>query len=152
MTLEVPVKDLPDWVGKEIGPGEWHEITQERVNTFADATGDHQWIHVDVERAKDGPFGGTIAHGYLTLSLVPMLNWELWTYTGIAMGVNYGSDKVRFLTPVRVGSRVRARTTVLAADLRPDGSYLVKNQVTIEVEGADKPALVAETLSLAVPA
>ena len=152
MTIEVPVAELPSWVGKEIGPGEWHEITQERVNTFADATGDHQWIHVDVEKAKDGPFGGTIAHGYLTLSLVPMLNWELWTYTGIAMGVNYGSDKVRFLTPVKVGSRVRIRTTVLAADLRPDGSYLVKNQVTVEVEGSEKPALIAETLSLAVPA
>ena len=151
MTLHVPVPDLPSWVGKEIGPGEWHEITQERVDTFADATGDHQWIHVDVEKAKAGPFGDTIAHGYLTLSLVPMLNWELWTYTGIAMGVNYGSDKVRFLTPVRVGSRVRARVKVLAADLRPDGSYLVKNQVTVEIEGADKPALVAETLSLAVP-
>ena len=152
MTIEVPVADLPSWVGKEIGPGEWHEITQERVNTFAEATGDHQWIHVDVEKAKDGPFGGTIAHGYLTLSLVPMLNWELWTYTGIAMGVNYGSDKVRFLTPVKVGNRVRIRTTVLAADLRPDGSFLVKNQVTVEVEGSEKPALVAETLSLAVPA
>ena len=152
MTIEVPVAELPSWVGKEIGPGEWHEITQERVNTFADATGDYQWIHVDVEKAKDGPFGGTIAHGYLTLSLVPMLNWELWTYTGIAMGVNYGSDKVRFLTPVKVGSRVRIRTTVLAADLRPDGSYLVKNQVTVEVEGSEKPALIAETLSLAGPA
>jgi len=152
MTIEVPVSDLPEWVGKEIGPGEWHEITQERVDQFAEATGDHQWIHVDVEKAKSGPFGGTIAHGYLTLSLVPMLNWELWTYTGIAMGVNYGSDKVRFLTPVKVGSRVRIRTTVLAADLRPDGSYLVKNRVTVEIDGADKPALVAETLSLAVPA
>ena len=152
MTIEVPVAELPSWVGREIGPGEWHEITQERVNTFADATGDHQWIHVDVDKAKDGPFGGTIAHGYLTLSLVPMLNWELWTYTGIAMGVNYGSDKVRFLAPVKVGNRVRIRTTVLAADLRPDGSFLVKNQVTVEVEGSDKPALVAETLSLAVPA
>ena len=152
MTVEVPVSDLPSWVGKEIGPGPWHEITQEQVDRFAEATGDRQWIHVDVERAKDGPFGGTIAHGYLTLSLVPMLSWELWTYTGAAMGVNYGSDKVRFLTPVRVGSRVRARVTVLAADARPDGSYLVKNQVTVEVEGADKPAMVAETLSLAVPA
>jgi acyl dehydratase len=152
MTLEVPVKDLPSWVGKEIGPGEWHEITQERVSAFADATGDHQWIHVDVDRAKDGPFGGTIAHGYLTLSLLPMLNWELWTYTGIAMGVNYGSDKVRFLTPVRVGSRVRLRVQVLSVDPRPDGSLLVKNQSTVEVEGSAKPALVAETLSLAVPA
>ena len=152
MTIEVPVADLPSWVGKEIGPGEWHEITQERVDQFAEATGDHQWIHVDPERAAAGPFGGTIAHGYLTLSLVPMLNWELWTYTGIAMGVNYGSDKVRFLTPVRVGSRVRMRGKVLSVDQRPDGSLLVKNEVTIEVEGSEKPALIAHTLSLAVPA
>jgi acyl dehydratase len=151
MTIEVPVSDLPQWVGREIGPGAWHEITQERVDQFAQATGDDQWIHVDVERAKDGPFGGTIAHGYLTLSLVPMLNWELWTYTGVAMGVNYGSDKVRFLTPVKVGSRVRLRVTPLSVDPRPDGSLLVKNRMTVEVEGSEKPALVAETLSVAVP-
>jgi acyl dehydratase len=151
MTVEVPVAELPSWVGREIGPGEWHEITQERVDAFAGATGDHQWIHVDPERAKDGPFGGTIAHGYLTLSLVPMLNWELWTYTGVAMGVNYGSDKVRFLTPVKVGSRVRLRVTPLSVDPRPDGSLLVKNRMTVEVEGSEKPALVAETLSVAVP-
>ncbi|MFN2540514.1 MAG: MaoC family dehydratase [Mycobacteriales bacterium] len=152
MPVEVPVADLPSYVGREIGPGEWHEITQERVNQFAEATGDDQWIHVDVAKAKDGPFGGTIAHGYLTLSLIPMLSWELWTYTGAAMGVNYGSDKVRFLTPVRVGSRVRLRATVLSVDPRPDGSLLVKNQVTVEVEGSEKPALIAETLALAVPA
>src|SRR3954451_24096780 len=152
MTVEVPVAELPSWVGKEVGPGEWHEITQERVDQFAEATGDHQWIHVDPERAAAGPFGGTIAHGYLTLSLVPMLNWELWTFTGAAMGVNYGSDKVRFLTPVRVGSRVRLRVKVLSVDPRPDGSLLVKNQATVEVEGSEKPALVAHTLSLTVPA
>jgi acyl dehydratase len=151
MTVEVPVAELPSWVGREIGPGEWHEITQERVNQFAEATGDHQWIHVDVEKAAEGPFGGTIAHGYLTLSLVPMLNWELWTYTGAAMGVNYGSDKVRFLTPVRVGSRVRIKVSVLAVDARPDGSLLVKNEVTVEIEGSPKPALIAHTLSLVVP-
>ena len=152
MTVEVPVSELPSWIGKEIGPGEWHEITQERVDQFAEATGDHQWIHVDPARAAEGPFGGTIAHGYLTLSLIPMLNWELWTFTGAAMGVNYGSDKVRFLTPVRVGSRVRMRGKVLSVDARPDGSLLVKNEVTIEVEGSDKPALIAHTLSLPVPA
>jgi len=152
MTIEVPVADLPSWVGKEVGPGPWHEITQERVDQFAGATGDHQWIHVDPVRAAEGPFGGTIAHGYLTLSLIPMLNWELWTFTGAAMGVNYGSDKVRFLTPVRVGSRVRMRGKVLSVDQRPDGSLLVKNEVTIEVEGSEKPALIAHTLSLTVPA
>jgi acyl dehydratase len=151
MPIEVPVTELPSFVGREIGPGEWHEITQERVNQFAEATGDHQWIHVDVEKAAEGPFGGTIAHGYLTLSLIPMLSWELWTYTGAAMGVNYGSDKVRFLTPVRVGARVRLRATVLAVDARPDGSLLVKNEVTVDVEGSDKPALVAQTLALVVP-
>ena len=152
MPIEVPVAELPSSVGREIGPGEWHEITQERVNQFAEATGDHQWIHVDVEKAAEGPFGGTIAHGYLTLSLIPMLNWELWTVTGVAMGVNYGSDKVRFLTPVRVGSRVRLRVKVLSVDARPDGSLLVKNEATVEVEGSDKPALIAHTLSLTVPA
>ena len=152
MPLEVPVSELPSYVGREIGPGEWHEITQERVDQFAEATGDHQWIHVDPVRAAEGPFGGTIAHGYLTLSLIPMLNWELWTFTGAAMGVNYGSDKVRFLTPVRVGSRVRMRGKVLSVDARPDGSLLVKNEVTIEVEGSEKPALIAHTLSLTVPA
>jgi acyl dehydratase len=151
MTVEVPVADLPSWVGKEIGPGPWHEVTQERVDLFAEATGDHQWIHVDPERAAAGPFGGTIAHGYLTLSLLPMLQWELWTFTGTAMGVNYGSDKVRFLTPVKVGSRVRLRLTVLSVDARPDGSLLVKNEATVEVEGSDKPALVAHTLALTIP-
>ena len=152
MPVEVPVSELSSWVGREIGPGDWHEVTQERVDQFAEATGDHQWIHVDPARAAEGPFGGTIAHGYLTLSLIPMLNWELWTFTGAAMGVNYGSDKVRFLTPVRVGSRVRMRGKVLSVDPRPDGSLLVKNEVTIEVEGSDKPALIAHTLSLTVPA
>ena len=152
MPLEVPVAELPSYVGREIGPGDWHAITQERVDLFAAATGDHQWIHVDPERAAAGPFGGTIAHGYLTLSLLPMLQWELWTFTGAAMGVNYGSDKVRFLTPVKVGSRVRLRLTVLAVDARPDGSLLVKSEATIEVEGSAKPALVAHTLALTVPA
>ena len=147
MTLEVPVKDLPSWVGKEIGPGEWHEITQERVDQFAEATGDHQWIHVDVEKAKDGPFGGTIAHGYLTLSLVPMLNWELWTYTGIAMGVNYGSDKVRFPSPVPVDSKVRAGVELVSVE-PGGGGYRVTTRVTIERQGAGKPACVAETLSV----
>jgi acyl dehydratase len=151
MPLEVPVTELPSYVGREIGPGDWHEVTQERVDLFAEATGDHQWIHVDPVRAASGPFGGTIAHGYLTLSLLPMLQWELWAFTGATMGVNYGSDKVRFLTPVKVGSRVRLRLTVLSVDARPDGSLLVKNEATVEVEGSDKPALVAHTLALTVP-
>src|SRR4051794_27933634 len=150
--LVVDFDKLLTLAGTDLGATDYREITQEQINKFAEATGDHQWIHVDPERAKDGPFGGTIAHGYLTLSLVPMLNWELWTFTGAAMGVNYGSDKVRFLTPVRVGSRVRLRVKVLSVDARPEGSLLVKNEVTVEVEGSDKPALVAHTLSLTVPA
>ena len=147
------IATLDAFIGVEIGLSGWVTIDQRRIDAFADCTGDRQWIHVDVDRARhESPYGGTIAHGYLTLSLLPMLTWELWTYTGVAMGVNYGSDKVRFLTPVKVGSRVRLRVTPLSVDPRPDGSLLVKNQVTVEVEGSDKPALVAETLSLAVPA
>ena len=152
MTTTITLAELEQAGDRELGTSDWHEITQEQINQFAEATGDHQWIHVDPVRAAEGPFGGTIAHGYLTLSLIPMLNWELWTFTGAAMGVNYGSDKVRFLTPVRVGSRVRMRGKVLSVDARPDGSLLVKNEVTIEVEGSEKPALIAHTLSLTVPA
>jgi acyl dehydratase len=143
---------LHEAAGQQLGYSEWHTVDQKRVDLFAEATGDHQWIHVDPVRAAAGPFGGTIAHGYLTLSLLPMLQWELWTFTGAAMGVNYGSDKVRFLTPVKVGSRVRLRLTVLSVDARPDGSLLVKTEATVEVEGSDRPALVAHTLSLTVPA
>src|SRR3982751_45968 len=107
MTVEVPVAELPSWIGKEIGPGEWHEITQERVDLFAESTGDHQWIHVDPERAKDGPFGGTIAHGFLTLSLAPALLGEVLAVPGATFVVNYGLNRVRFPAPVPVGSKVR---------------------------------------------
>ena len=134
-------------VGRHLGHSEWVEITQERVNQFADATGDHQWIHVDPERAaRESPFGGPIAHGYLTLSLLPMLMPQILEVTGFRMGVNYGSEKVRFPSPVPVGSRVRAGATLDSAD-PIDGGIAMAVTVTVEVEGGSKPAMVATSLS-----
>jgi acyl dehydratase len=142
--------ELRTAVGTHLGHSAWHTVTQEQVDLFAEATGDHQWIHVDPERAQHGPFGGTIAHGYLTLSLVPMLAGEVYTVEGITMGVNYGSDKVRFPAIVPVGSRIRAGVELLS--LEPGaGGELVRARVTVEVEGATKPACVAEVVSVIVP-
>ncbi|MDQ2852662.1 MAG: MaoC family dehydratase [Actinomycetota bacterium] len=142
--------ELEAVVGEELGVSEWHTVTQEQVNTFADATGDHQWIHVDVEKAKQGPFGGTIAHGYLTLSLIPSMVWEIYTVQGLSMGINYGSNKVRFPTPVPVGSRVRASARLTALNRGASGTQSVVT-VTVELEGSDKPACVAETVAVLVP-
>ena len=136
-------------VGTHLGYSNWHTITQAQINLFAEATGDHQWIHTDPERAATGPFGTTIAHGYLTLSLVPMLVWQIYTVEGLAMGVNYGSNKVRFPSPVPVGSRVRAGAELLELTRDPRGAQATV-RVTIEREGADKPACVAETVSVLV--
>jgi acyl dehydratase len=134
-------------VGQHLGHSDWVTITQEQVNQFADATGDHQWIHVDPERAKkESPFGGPIAHGYLTLSLVPMLVPQIIETTGFRMGVNYGSEKVRFPSPVPVGARVRAGATLDSATPFDGGVQLVMT-VTVEVEGASKPSMVATTVS-----
>jgi acyl dehydratase len=133
--------------GQEIGTTEWVEITQSRVNKFADATGDHQWIHVDVERAKDGPFGGTIAHGYLTLSMVPALGSQVMSLETPGAKLNYGVNKVRFPNPVRVGSRIRAHVTIGGVTDVPAGKQLTV-RYTIEIEGQDKPACVAETVVL----
>ena len=133
--------------GEEIGTSEWVEITQDRVNQFADATGDHQWIHVDVEKAKQGPFGGTIAHGYLTLSLVPWLGSQVFSLDTPGAKLNYGVNKVRFPNPVRVGSRVRAQVTVGEVVDIPAGKQLTLKYV-IEIEDQDKPACVAETVVL----
>lgn len=132
-------------VGEHLGHSQWHEITQDRVNRFADATGDHQWIHVDVERAAAGPFGGPIAHGYLTLSLAPLLLSEILTVGGVAMGVNYGLNRLRFPAPVPVGSRLRAGAELAAAERIPDGAQATL-AVTFEVEGAAKPSCVAEII------
>lgn len=136
-------------VGEEIGVSDWVEITQDRINLFADATGDHQWIHVDVERAKkDMPGGKTIAHGFLTLSLIPMLNHQISHINNVRNGINYGCNKVRFTSPVQAGSRVRARAKLLAADAMDKGGVRLTNQVTIEIEGQERPACVAETMSI----
>ncbi|GAB3582275.1 MaoC family dehydratase [Calidifontibacter terrae] len=144
------IEELQAAVGEHLGFSDWQTVTQEAVNQFADATGDHQWIHVDVEKAKSGPFGGTIAHGYFTLSLLPMLAWQVYTVQGVRMGVNYGSDKVRFPTPVPVGSRVRGGFELLSVEPSALG-FTVKAKAVIEIEGNDKPACVAEVLSVIVP-
>ncbi|OIJ68251.1 MaoC family dehydratase [Streptomyces mangrovisoli] len=133
-------------VGTHVGVSDWVTVAQDRIDTFADATGDHQWIHVDPARAADGPFGGTIAHGYLTLSLIPVLTQGIYKIEGVKMGVNYGLNKVRFMNPVKAGSRVRASIDIVSADEVPGGGHQVVNKVTIEIEGSDKPACVAETV------
>lgn len=132
-------------VGEHLGYSDWHQITQEQVNTFADATGDHQWIHVDVERAKAGPFGGPSAHGYLTLSLAATLAPEIVVVTGISMAINYGLDKVRFPSPVPVGSTLRAGAELQSVDEIAGGAQ-VSLKMTFEVQGATKPVCVAEVL------
>ena len=141
-------EDITAAVGDELGVSDWVTISQEQVNLFAEATGDHQWIHVDPERAaRESPFGGPIAHGYLSLSLLPMLGWQIYTVSGAKLGINYGSNKVRFPAPVPVGSRVRLRSTLQSADVLGDGSIqMVVNQV-LEIEDHPKPAVVAETIS-----
>ena len=139
--------ELKALVGQEVAVSDWVEISQERVNQFAEATGDYQWIHLDVERCKrESPFGGPIAHGFLTLSLLPMLMQNSVRMTDVRMGVNYGLNKVRFPAPVPVGSKVRSRTTVLSVE-DIEGGAQVTWQVTIEREGGDKPVCVAESIS-----
>jgi acyl dehydratase len=143
------IDELKGLVGQELGVSDWLEITQERVNEFADATGDHQYIHVDPERAKQTFFGGTVAHGYLTLSLLPMLGGTrkgIKINLGGKMGVNYGVNRVRFPAPVRVGKRIRVRTKLLAVEEIGDNAVQMTNLNTIEIEGEEKPACVAETV------
>jgi acyl dehydratase len=142
--------ELEAAAGQEIGTTDWIQITQKRVNEFADATGDHQWIHVDVERAKDGPFGGTIAHGYLTLSLVPWLGSMLFHLETPGAKLNYGINKVRFPNPVKVGARIRSTVTIKEVVDIPAGKQLTVGHV-IEIEDQDKPACVAETVVLLLP-
>ena len=139
------IEGLKARVGDHLGYSEWKVVTQEQVNLFADATGDHQWIHVDIERAKAGPFGGPIAHGYLTLSLTPALLSEVMNVSGISMGVNYGIDKLRFPSPVPVGSKLRAGVQLASLE-EVTGGAQVKLVVTYEVEGSSKPACVAEII------
>lgn len=148
----VSLKDLDQYVGKESGVTEWMEIDQERVNQFADVTEDHQFIHVDPERAKQTQFGGPIAHGFLTLSLLPYFGEQgaAVSLENVAVRINYGLNKVRFLTPVRVGSKIRARYKFLGYEEKRPGQILLSHEVTIEIQGAEKPAMIAETLILAV--
>lgn len=140
------IDELQASVGKELGTTDWLEITQARIDQFAEATGDHQWIHVDPERAKSGPFGATIAHGYLTMSLSNYFLPQIVEVRGVSMGINYGVDKVRFPNPVRVGARVRGRAQL--AGVEPiKGGVQAKIVITIDIEGQDKPACVIESLS-----
>ena len=149
----VHISDLPSLAGQTIGSSEWVEVDQERVNMFADATGDYQWIHIDVERAeKEMETGTTIVHGFLTLSLLPMLTSQILSIDGVARGINYGANKVRFTNMVPVGSRVRATQKLKEVNVRPDGSVQNVSEVQIEIEGQDRPALIAETLGLVYPA
>jgi acyl dehydratase len=143
---EVAYSDLQGLVGQEIGVSDWVLVDQQRVNTFADATGDHQWIHIDVERATR-EMGGPIAHGYLTLSLIPFLGAGILRVTGVSRGINYGSEKVRFTNMVRVGKRVRMRQKMISCQPKAGGLQMI-NECTIEIEGEDRPACVAETISI----
>jgi acyl dehydratase len=140
------VTELAAIAGQDIGESDWVTNTQEDVTLFADATGDHQWIHVDPERAAQGPFGGTIAHGFLTLSLLPRLWHEIYEVKGIKLGVNYGLNKVRFPAPVPVGSKVRARSALVDVDDLGKGAVQATLSTTVEIEGSTKPACVAESI------
>ena len=145
-------RDLAAAVGAHLGYSDWLEITQDRVNRFADATGDHQWIHVDPERAKSGPFKGTIAHGYLTMSLVNLFLPQIMEVRGISMGVNYGADKLRFPAPVKVGARVRGGGELLKVEEVKGGAVQATVRVTVEIEGEERPGCVVDTISRYVPA
>jgi acyl dehydratase len=145
----VPKDQLDDYIGKEFGPTDWVEMTQEKINTFADVTQDHQFIHVDIEAAKQTPFGGTIAHGFFTLSLLAFFQGQANIIPeGVVMAVNYGLNKVRFLQPVRSGKRVRGRVKPVSFVEKAPGTILATYEVSVEIEGETKPALIAETLAM----
>jgi len=149
----IPAEELVERVGEETGVSDWVQIDQDRINAFADATMDHQFIHVDPEAAAQTPFGSTIAHGFLTLSLTtPMMMETMVAPDRMVMAVNYGTDRLRFIEPVKVGTRIRARTRLVDVTERGDGRWLLKNEVTVEIEGADRPALIVEALTLFVTA
>lgn len=151
---EVTLADLGEHVGQELGVSEWVAVDQSRIDAFASCTGDNQWIHVDVDRAKrESPFRGTIAHGYLTLSMIASLSMKIGIIpSDAAAGLNYGVDRVRFLAPVPAGARVRLRVVLSGVEPKEGGQVIMKTQNTLEVEGSDKPALIAETLAMLIPA
>lgn len=145
----VPVAELQSYIGKELGHSQWLTIDQNRINQFAECTGDHQFIHVDPEKAAKTPFGTTIAHGFLSLSLIPVLMEDIaLAPQGLKMAVNYGLDSVRFIQPVKVNSRVRVSASVIDVTEKNPGQWLLKAKVTLEIEGQAKPAYIAESLSL----
>jgi acyl dehydratase len=137
--------EVKAYVGKELGVSDWHEVTQEKVNAFAEVTGDDQWIHVDIERAKETPFGGTIAHGYYTLSLGPRFSYDMYKFEGFAFALNYGLNRVRFPAPMKVGGKVRMRAKLASVEDIAGGAQLM-TELTFEAEGGEKPVCVAETL------
>ena len=145
------ISDLPSLIGKEVGVSRWIHVDQARIDAFADTTEDRQYIHVDPKRARETPLGGTIAHGFLTLSLASAMNFDaVEPLDGLSMGVNYGFDRLRFIAPVPAGSNIRGRFRLLAAEDKGGGRWLLRYEITVEIEGSDKPALVAEWLGLQV--
>ena len=138
--------EVKDYVGKELGVSDWLEVTQEKIDRFAEVTGDDQWIHIDPERAKQSPFGGTIAHGYYTLSLAPRFSYDMFKFEGFVFGVNYGLNRVRFPSPMPVGGKVRMRAALKSVEEIPGGAQIT-TELTFEREGGEKPVCVAETLS-----
>ena len=139
------IEELKQLAGQELGSGDWHEVTQEQINQFAEATGDHQWIHTDVERAKKGPFGGPIAHGYFTLPIIPVLLRDVMSVEGMRMGINYGLNKLRFPAPVPIGSKIRANVKCASVE-EVSGGLQGTFDVTVEVDGQDKPGCVAQVI------
>ena len=151
MALTLNVDQLNDYIGKEVGISEWLLVNQERINQFADATGDHQYIHVDSDRAAQTPFGTTIAHGFLTMSLMVLMGYEGSTkLENSVMGINYGFDKLRFINPVKVNSKIRGRFQLISAEEKKPNQWLLKHNITVEIAGEEKPALVAEWLGMTV--
>ena len=152
MSNVINASQLSDFIGKEVGLTDWIVVDQERINQFADATGDHQYIHLDAERAAQTPFGTTIAHGFLTLSLLSMLSGMGGglKLENTVMGINYGLDKVRFLNPVKSGAKIRARFVLASAEEKKPGSFLLKHNVTVEIDGEEKPALIADWLGMTI--
>lgn len=151
MALTIDTNQIADYIDKEVGVSEWMVVDQDRINQFAEATGDHQYIHVDPERAAQTPFGTTIAHGFLTMSLMVLMGYEGSTKLNNAvMGINYGFDKLRFINPVKVDNKIRGRFKLLDAEEKKPNHWLLKHEVTVEIEGEEKPALIAEWLGMTV--
>ncbi len=146
------IDELSTYIGKITGKSPWVKVTQEKINEFANSTQDFQWIHVDEKKAQEGPFGSTIAHGFLTLSLTPWMSYNTYEVKNIAHSLNYGVDKVRFLSPVKAGSNLRGSFKLLEVNPTKGGGYKIKNELTIEIEDQERPACVAETLGVLYPA